>query len=91
MKIHFERTGGIGGVHDSIDLDTYSMSGKEAEEFLDAFEKVKFLRAKSEKGSGADMFNYRISIQHEVTADEDTKTARDLMPLIDLLMSRVKT
>jgi hypothetical protein len=91
MKIHFERTGGIAGVHDSIDLDTKSMSGKEAEEILDAFKKAKFLRATSEKGSAVDVFNYTISIQHEVTADDDTKTARDLRPLIDLLMSKLKT
>jgi hypothetical protein len=80
MRILYELSGGIAGMRRTALINTTADLSKE-----------KFLRAKCEKGSGADMFNYSISIQHEVTADEDTKTARDLKPLINLLMSKVKT
>jgi hypothetical protein len=38
MKVIFNRTGGVMGVHDSVELDTESMSQEEAEEIYTALE-----------------------------------------------------
>jgi hypothetical protein len=90
MKVRFERTGGIAGVHDSIELDTQALSEKEAEEIYTALEETMFLRATSQQGTVIDLFHYQISIETRVEMDEDTKTATELKPLIDLLMSKIR-
>jgi hypothetical protein len=89
MKVQFERTGGIAGFHDYIEFDTESISKKELTKIYKALEKTKFLRATSEQGTAVDTFHYKISIQKVVEIDGETKTARHLRPLIDLLVSRI--
>jgi hypothetical protein len=89
MKVIFKRSGGIMGARDSVELDTESMSEKEAGEIYTAFEKTKFLRKSSEKSPVIDNFHYRISIEKVLEVDDLTSTAKEIKPLIDLLMSKV--
>ena len=88
LKITFNRTEGIMGAHDSVEIDTDSINEKEKEELYSAFETTQFLRKSSERGVGSDLFHYRISIQKVLEVDDTTKTASDLKPLIDQLMSK---
>lgn len=90
MKISFKRTGGIIGAHDSVEIDTDSISDKEKEEIYTAFETTQFLRKESERGTGADLFHYTISIEKFLEVDDGTTASTALKPLIDLLMSKVR-
>jgi len=91
LKITFNRTGGFIGAHDSVEIDTDSISEKERDEIYSAFETTKFLRKSSERGTGSDLFHYKISTEKVLEVDDNTSTARDLKPLIDLLMSKVQS
>lgn len=78
------------GAHDSVEIDTDSISEKEKDEIHSAFETTSFLRKSTERGMGSDLFRYRISIEKVVEVDDNTTTAGDLKSLIDLLMSKVR-
>jgi hypothetical protein len=78
------------GAHDSVEIDTDSLTEKEKDEIYSAFETTKFLRKSSERGMGSDLFHYTISIEKTLEVDDTTTTASDLKPLIDLLMSKVR-
>lgn len=78
------------GAHDSVEIDTDSITEKEKDEIYSAFDTTKFLNKSSERGMGSDLFRYRISIEKVVEVDDNTTTAGDLKPLIDLLMDKVR-
>lgn len=50
------------GAHESVEIDTGSISEKEEDEIYSAFDTTSFLRKSSERGVGSDLFRYRISI-----------------------------
>lgn len=93
MKIHFERSGGFAGMILSADIDAASLSDTERQalSLLVADSQFFALPAKiaNPETSGADRFNYRITIEsegrtHTVETSEGAAPA-SLVPLLDWL------
>ncbi|AIC16635.1 protealysin inhibitor emfourin [Nitrososphaera viennensis] len=95
MKISFERSGGIGGFHIRVVLDTKEMSRLEIRVVTNLIEKASFFALPSESKAStlADPFNYEITVQngkqHIVKRYDDTIETQ-LRPLVEFLTNKAR-
>lgn len=93
MKIHFERSGGYAGMTMSVDIDPGSLSDTEREALMTHLSDAEFFALPSAiadpSTTGADRYNYRITIEsndqtHTVECTDGSAPA-SLAPLLDWL------
>lgn len=93
MKIHFERSGGFAGMTMNVDIDAHSLSDTEREALMTHLSDAEFFALPSAiadpSTTGADRYNYRITIEsddrtHTVECTDGSAPA-SLAPLLDWL------
>lgn len=93
MKIHFERSGGFAGMTMNVDIDAHALSDTEREALMTHLSNAEFFALPSaiadQSTTGADRYNYRITIQsddrtHTVECTDGSAPA-SLTPLLDWL------
>ena len=93
MKVRFERSGGFAGMIMDVDIDATALSDEEREALMTHISNAEFFALPSEiadsSNTGADRFNYRITIEsegREHTVDcSDGSAPESLMPLLEWL------
>ena len=98
MKIHFERSGGFAGMTMNVDIDADSLSDTEREALMTHVSNAEFFALPSAiadpSTTGADRYNYRITIEsndraHTVECTDGSAPA-SLAPLLDWLNSAAR-
>lgn len=93
MRIHFERSGGFAGMTTEVDIDAHSLPDTEREALMAHVARAEFFalpeRIDEPSYTGADRYNYRITIEsndrtHTVECTDGSAPA-SLMPLLDWL------
>lgn len=93
MKIHFERSGGVGGMMTQVDIDARSLEDTERRALTTLVSDAGFFalpqRAIERPVAGADRFNYRVTVEsddrrHTVETTDGSAPAA-LVPLIEWL------
>jgi hypothetical protein len=96
MKIQFECSGGLAGIHTSVALDTTSMSSDEVKRIEELVNSSNFFNFPSEspppKGGSADYFSYKITIdtgerKHTIRTN-DIMMPNEIEPLINFLQEK---
>jgi hypothetical protein len=99
MRIHFERSGGLAGINDRIELDTTSMPTDEVNRLQQLVDSSNFFnlpsKSPSPKPGSADYFYYKIKIQadgreHEIRTNDIT-IPEELEPLLDFLQNKIQS
>lgn len=93
MKIHFQRTGGFGGMILSNDIKIEELSDDDAQELISKMEDADFFNLPEQmraSGRGVDRFQYQITAEteqasHSVSVDESA-IPETLEPLIKKLI-----
>lgn len=93
LHIHFERSGGFAGMMTNVDIDAYSLPDAERQALMTLVTDAGFFALPSDvtdpSTTGADRYNYRITIQsgartHTVECVDGSAPA-SLVPLLDWL------
>ena len=92
IRIHFERSGGIGGMLVTVDLDTADLPDETKGEILNLVERAGLFElpaAIGGSGGGADRFHYTLNVEdgerRRIVTVEETDVPESLMPLLRLL------
>ncbi len=97
MKISFETSGGLAGIHESIVLETTSMSEDDIKQVGDLVKNSNFFDFPSQstppRAGSADYINYKITVktdekEHTVRTN-DVSMPSQLQPLIDFLCQKL--
>lgn len=99
MKIQFECSGGLAGIHTSVVLDTSSISSDEVKQIEELINCSNFFNLPSEspppKRGSADYFNYKITIdigerRHTIRTNDITMP-NEIEPLINFLQEKSRS
>ena len=99
MKIFFEQSGGIAGLHKKLSLDTTSLPSSEVQEIQSMVDSSKFFELSSSiprpDSGAADYFRYKISLESDTGNKHSVETTdvtmpSELSPLIGYLRRKVK-
>lgn len=96
MKVQFECSGGLAGIHSSVKLDTASMSTDEVKQIKELINTSDFFNIPSEspppKRGSADYLNYKITIEINETKHtirtNDVMMPKEIEPLINFLQEK---
>jgi len=97
MQIHFERSGGLAGIRLSQNVSAEGLSEDERKKLAELIEAAHFFELPPvlrTSGSGADQFQYKISLEsdqgkHEIQVDEAAMPAQ-LRPLVAWLQAAAR-
>jgi hypothetical protein len=98
MKVYFESSGGLAGMHTSAVIDTDLGDSKDEKKIRDLITNSDFFNLPSEsprsKPGSADYLGYKITVESEglshTVRTNDTRLPPKLFPLITFLQSKAK-
>ena len=94
MKIRFRQSGGFGGLVLGCDLDTETLSKKDAAELVKLVAAAKLPKLASRSGEGRDLNQYEITIDSDgdkaITSFDDMTIPKSVERLLEYLSSRAK-
>jgi emfourin len=99
MKIRFECSGGLAGIHTSVELDSISMSSEELKQIRELIKSSNFFNLPPEslppKRGSADYLNYKVTIETEEAKHtihtNDITMPTEIEPLINFLQEKSRS